>query len=1831
VTSGRASGGPSRGADAPTRTNGTRDGIGAIVAILALGLVFRLIIAQLNPGSGFKVDLGSFQAWAGNLAQQGLHGFYERPFFHDYTPGYLYVLYVVGIVGRALGGIGDLIKIPPILADVAIGWLVWSMARELGAGRRAALIGGALAVANPVSWLDSVLWGQVDSFGVVFLLLGLRALWRDQPERSAIFTVIAALIKPQLAILAPIVAVVTIRRALWPDGATESQSDAALSSPRTGILARFRAWEAQTDQPIRILTTGVAGFLTAVALCFPFGLSVIEPGTNGQVLHSGLIEQVFKTAGGYPYASVNAYNPWALASVNGTGVAANSGWACDTIIRDAASGIVSCPAAVMIAGVPAVYVGAGLLAIAFVLVCLAVAWRPTPAAMLTGLAILAVAFFVLPTRVHERYLYPIVAIGAILAAVSIRWRVAYVVLSATTFLNMYVVLTTLYVGNPRITDWLGIGNAIRSTEGVTAVALTGLAASLWAFTQLRPGAQRALEREIDTGAAADEMAGAAAWAEDESEWPEGPPEPDDDRALRRWQPGALVPAPIAGLAPGPGAAAGAMALSAPLALPTWSEPPSLAELGPIAWFRAKLDERPIRADRSRALHDEPAGRLDKLDVWILVVLLASMLGVRMFRLSEPYEMHFDEVYHARTATEFLQDWRYGMSHEIYEWTHPHLAKYAMAGGLVAWGDDRVTATSKLGVPVLDAVIEPRNTDPAFAGDRAGDRVDVVTGSELRSYDLDTRALVATIPITGASAVAVDETGFRLFVGSRDGSISTVDVTALDTVRNLGSAAVTPDPIAFGQVDGAIKHLIVPSTGESVVALLDDDRVVTLDATSAEVLGTVQLHDAGDMAPAGTAPALIGTPDAVEDPAAAARAIAGIVGGNVATYEERLRGTADRTILAPIANADQRARVQKAIDNGALAGLTIDSIPQIAVADANGVEVIDPSTGSLSRTVSVGAPAHGLALTTVDDSRLYVATDPDATTHAPGRISIVTVSGDAAKNGPVYTESMRMPGPVTRVAYDDATEMVHVLGRTPDGSAATVYVIEPHARAVYADARLPFTPTAWVMDAARDYPTDDRQQVLAFDGTGDVASVDVGQHEFAWRFPGVLAGTAMAGFLFLLARILFRRRSIGILVAVISLADGMFFVQSRIGMNDAYVGVFIVAAYTLFAALWTGVWRHRGAFWIAMPLIGALLGLGLASKWVALYALGGIALLIMVRSALGRLLTVISMIGITAILGYIAINVPAGTGFGNLPFVAIMVALTVVAVVANVAHPVAWSLDEVRFAIGAPVVLGGLGILALVATKNAFRGPAIGPLVDGGVPTVAATSGLPFTLPMEVAIGLFLLGPIAWLAFAGAARVGFGPMAPPPAPDEPAALLPPPAPAPSAAWLRPGALGGLPIAWMVVCLLVVPVAIYIASYLPWAFIENHRLFGNWPDNHTGQSLTDLTGAMYAYHNGLTAPHAASSPWWAWLFDFKPVWFYQEGLAGNTTAAIYDAGNIVVWWLALPALAFTAWQAFARRSLPLALIAIGFACQWVSWARIDRASFQYHYYTSLPFLFLGLAYFLAELWHGASRRTWLMARLAAGVAILGPGILWILDRPLCAFVGVARANTNAAQACQPTIPQFLLTSQTAALAAVVGVAVLVVVQFFGRLGRDDATTDERGSSAMALIPLIVTAVVAIGLTSLIRVFVPDVPLITLNSIPVEPVAIVLALPAVGLAAFVATARDARRFVIGAVVAIVAWFVVVYPNFSALPLPTAIANVYQGVLPTYLYAFQFPVNNVAATVPIQLLGPVPMLLGAAMVFLTLVVGYSAWVWRLALAERSATDGDRYELGPGGPALGS
>jgi hypothetical protein len=193
-------------------------------------------------------------------------------------------------------------------------------------------------------------------------------------------------------------------------------------------------------------------------------------------------------------------------------------------------------------------------------------------------------------------------------------------------------------------------------------------------------------------------------------------------------------------------------------------------------------------------------------------------------------------------------------------------------------------------------------------------------------------------------------------------------------------------------------------------------------------------------------------------------------------------------------------------------------------------------------------------------------------------------------------------------------------------------------------------------------------------------------------------------------------------------------------------------------------------------------------------------------------------------------------------------------------------------------------------------------------------------------------------------------------------------------------------------------------------------------------------------------------------------------------------------------------------------------------------------------------------------------------------------------------------------------------VVVVAAIVVVRQILALGRPadehawSGVSDGRvGRLFTGWTGVVVTATLASVALVLATVVFQEVPLITLRSVSVEPIALLILLPLLGLALVVASARDARRFVAGTVAAIAAFFVVWYPNLSALPLPSQVVNTYQGFLPTYLYPFQFPVSTVNRNVagpPLVALGPV-LLLGALTVT-CLIVAWSAWVWRMAVAER-------------------
>ena len=834
---------------------------------------------------------------------------------------------------------------------------------------------------------------------------------------------------------------------------------------------------------------------------------------------------------------------------------------------------------------------------------------------------------------------------------------------------------------------------------MTTVALLHSAAFIWGVLQLRPGARRALAAQLERGRV-EEASLAPGRRRVSCSRPSRALPPRASR-VPRWS---RAPGPTSSLLAGPDeapAAGGQPVGAAPVGaapgatarlVPAWYDRPSWTEMGPIAWLRARVGETPFRPDRSASLDREPRGRLDRLDLFLLVVFVVGALVLRTYRLGEPARMHFDEVYHARTATEFLQSWRYDISHDIYEWTHPHLAKYAMAAGIVAFAGHDVASASDLGVPVRDAAIEPRREEPSGSGDRAGDRVWVATGSELVAYDLATRGVVARWALPGASAVAFDETGLQ--APGRDGRGRPVrprhhacsTPTAAPTRRTPGS---TPLPVTTrrGAGDPARR---VPRRLPRGGCILADGTVAVVDLDAAEVVGTAALAGAADLAAVDDVTALLVLPAVVEDPRPRPRSWPRSWAATQATYladlDEGRRGHRqdrrrhdDRGAHGP----QDRDRRGRAGGRGVPAGVH-DGGRRTAPASRSST-----SPRATTATVELEGGAAGLAqVSGVDDGTQLYVTSTDGTTGDP-EITVISITGDRAENGPEVREDFPLPESGTRVVYDDAAELVYVLGTTPDGAGTTVYVVEPHGKSVFADHRLPFAPTALVLDHNKDFPTTSHGSLLAFAAGGEAASLDVGSYTFAWRLPGVIMGALTVAVLFLLARVLFRRRAVGVLVGLFVLLDGMFFVQSRIAMNDVYTGVLhprrlpavrvaVAGARTRQALLLAGDARHGRP---PGPRAGVQVGRRLRDRRARdprADPLGPRPDPAHRRHDRDHRRPRLD--------GASPCPLDSG-GAGNLPFILIMIGLTLATVVLTVYRPVAWSDDEMRFAVAAPAAVG----------------------------------------------------------------------------------------------------------------------------------------------------------------------------------------------------------------------------------------------------------------------------------------------------------------------------------------------------------------------------------------------------------------------------------------------------------------------------------------------------------------------------------------------------------------
>jgi hypothetical protein len=221
-------------------------------------------------------------------------------------------------------------------------------------------------------------------------------------------------------------------------------------------LIRRSLWPPDRPQDFRprpdlIIAAALIAGATIVLVGAPFH---VGPGRLVSLLRTA-----FKI---YPYGSVVAFNVWG---------ALQGFWRSDLGRA---------------AGLPLFLWGA-LAAVVVELVILAAVWRrPTQRTVLIAAAAALVTTFLLPTRIHERYLIPALPFLALAPTVDRRAWTPYVLLSVLLCLNLLYAYTRPYVQTfalPPVVDRTLFADI--STRTMSALALVALPWLLWVLWRYR--------------------------------------------------------------------------------------------------------------------------------------------------------------------------------------------------------------------------------------------------------------------------------------------------------------------------------------------------------------------------------------------------------------------------------------------------------------------------------------------------------------------------------------------------------------------------------------------------------------------------------------------------------------------------------------------------------------------------------------------------------------------------------------------------------------------------------------------------------------------------------------------------------------------------------------------------------------------------------------------------------------------------------------------------------------------------------------------------------------------------------------------------------------------------------------------------------------------------------------------------------------------------------------------------------------------------------------------------------------------------------------------------
>ncbi|MEG0765326.1 MAG: glycosyltransferase family 39 protein, partial [Pseudoflavonifractor sp.] len=162
---------------------------------------------------------------------------------------------------------------------------------------------------------------------------------------------------------------------------------------------------------------------------------------------------------------------------------------------------------------------------------------------------------------------------------------------------------------------------------------------------------------------------------------------------------------------------------------------------------------------------------------------------------------------------------------------------------------------------------------------------------------------------------------------------------------------------------------------------------------------------------------------------------------------------------------------------------------------------------------------------------------------------------------------------------------------------------------------------------------------------------------------------------------------------------------------------------------------------------------------------------------------------------------------------------------------------------------------------------------------------------------------------------------------------------------------------VFCFVIIPAAIYTAAYIPYAAARDGLTLAG-----TVKVMLENQKYMLNYHKGVMDSHPYSSRWYQWIVDGRPILYYLDGDSRSLEglkSAFGAFSNPIVCWAGLLSMLSVGVQAVRRRCGKALFIVVGYLSQLVPWMAIGRTTFEYHYFPSILFLVLAIAYLMHDL--------------------------------------------------------------------------------------------------------------------------------------------------------------------------------------------------------------------------------------------------------------------------------